>query len=178
MRRLPLFSLFALLIALLFLSACGPSPKARANKYAERMPDVIGEFRREDARVELTAEAIGSTGHVTLLYAQRAVGELYVVIDVYGTESAANVAIARRERDFRLLGYTFDTDRQGRAMVARIAELPQGRIAIFQNDEVVIELEYIREPDAEMDEASWEAFLTAIRTVDGAVEGRQVVPAE
>ena len=178
MRRLPLFSVLGVLVIALLLAACGPSPKARANKYAERMPDVVGEFRKEDFRVELTAEAIGSTGHVSLLYTQPAVGDLYVVIDTYGTESAANVAVARRERDFRLQGYTFDTDRQGRALVARIAELPQGRIAIFQNDEVVIELEYIREADAEMDEASWEAFLTAVRTVDSAVEGRSVGPAE
>jgi hypothetical protein len=162
MRRLPIF----VILAVLLLAACGPSPKAKANKYAERMPRAIGEFRQDNTRVELTAEAVGNTGHVTLSYSQRETGAVYVVIDVYGTKSAADVAVARRERDLRLLGYTFEADRQPRALTAQVAELPQGRIAVLQNDEVVIEIEYIRHADAEFNEASWQAFLDTVREVD------------
>jgi hypothetical protein len=151
----------------LVIGACGASPKSQANKFAERMPDEIGAFELEpDDRIELTAESIGSTGHVTLHYTARS-GEVYVVIDVYGTEAAAKVAVEGRYRNLRLLGFEFDTDRQPRSLTAQVVDLPQGRIAIFERDEAIIEVQYLKEArDDDIDEASWELFLENIRTVD------------
>lgn len=175
MMRRTFFSISLMIIlASLALTACGPSPKARAKQYADRMPDEIGEFDKEDRRVELSAEAIDSIGHVTVWYSHRSLGEVYVVIDAYGTKSAADVAIARRERDWRLLGYEFDTDRKARLLTATVADLPQGRIGILQDNEVLIEIQYIRNGDEELDEASWDAFLATVRRVDQAIRGRDV----
>ncbi len=153
-----------LMVLVLLVAACGGSPKAKAREFAERLPEQIGEFRQEDNRVELTAEAIGSTGHVTVLYTQRNVAEVYIVIDTFGTKSAADVALARRQRDLRLMGYEFDINRRG-SPTAQIADLSQGRIAIFQRDDMLIEIQYIKLGD-EVDEDSWEFFINTIRAVD------------
>ena len=168
MRRL--FFLCLLLSSLsLLVAACSPSPKSQANKFAERMPERIGLLfsLNEDGKVELSAEAIGSTGHITLLYEARNLAQVYVVIDVYGTASTADVARQRRERDLRLLGAVFETDRQPRFReypAAQISTLPGGKIAIFQNDQMVIEVQYIPiEAGAEIADTNWLPFLEAIR---------------
>lgn len=165
MRR----TLFLLLLISISIgaSACG-SPKSRAKDFSERMPDEIGAFSLdEDATIELSAESVGSTGHVTLTYEARDLAEVYVVIDVYGTESAANVAVNRHQRDLRLLGAAFETDRQPRFKeypAAQISNLPNGRIAIFQNDQVVVEVQYIpTEVGATIEDTDWLPFLEAVR---------------
>ncbi len=164
---------FIILLAIvpLFIAACGSSPKSQANKFAERMPEEIGDFELEpDDRIELTAESIGSTGHVTLRYTNGS-SDVYVIIDVYGTEAAAEVAVERRYRDLRLLGYVFDADRAPRSLTAQIVDVPQGRVAIFERDEAIIELQYIKEEvDDALDEPSWELFLEQIRTIDSNLE--------
>ena len=167
MRRVYGF-IILLSVILVLLSGCGASPKAEANQFAERMPEEIGAFELEpDDRIELTAESIGSTGHVTLHYTSRNSGEVFVVIDVYGTETAAKVAVERRYRDLRLLGYSFETNRKPRALNAEITDLPQGRIAVFERDKAVIEVQYLKDaPEEGIDEDSWELFLDSIRMVD------------
>jgi hypothetical protein len=166
MRRVHGFIIIFMVVPLV-IGACGASPKSQANKFAERMPEEIGAFELEvDDRIELTAESIGSTGHITLHYTSSS-GEVYVVIDVYGTEAAAEVAVEGRYRDLRLLGYVFDTNRSPRALNAEIADLPQGRVAIFERDEAIIEVQYLKEArEDDLDEASWELFLENIREID------------
>ncbi|NDJ86679.1 MAG: hypothetical protein GYB66_12400 [Chloroflexi bacterium] len=162
----------AVILAILFGSAaCDSGPKAKAREFADRFPETIGEFDRDDDRIELTAEAMGNTGHVTLTYEQRNAGIVYVVIDTYGTETAAEVAMARRERELLLMGYEIDTDRQPRALTASVVELPLGRVAIFERDEMIIEVQYLKEDsETAIDEASWEAFLDTVRLVDQALD--------
>lgn len=171
MRRVHSFILVLILGIPLLITACGASPKSQAKQFAERMPEEIGDFELEaDDRIELTAESIGSTGHITLRYTSGDT-EVFVVIDAYGTETAAKVAVERRYRDLRLLGYTFSTDRQPRMINAEVSDLPQGRVAILERDKSIIEVQYLKEDAGdEIDETSWEAFLTIIRMIDQNLE--------
>ncbi len=166
MRRTP-FILLLLVGITLFVSACG-SPKSQAKEFSKRMPTRVGLFTlNEDKTIELSAESVGSTGHVTLTYEARNLAEVYIVIDVYGTASAADVAVNRRQRDVRLMGAVFETDRQPRFKeypAAQISNLPNGRIAIFQNDQVVIEVQYIpAEGGGIIADTNWLPFLEAVR---------------
>jgi hypothetical protein len=154
----------------LYLSACQGSPKAEAKKYADRMPDSMGVYRlEEDKTIELSNEAIGNTGHITLVYEANDIGEIDVVIESFGTESAAEVALAKRDRELRLMGMEFDSDRVPRYKIfprADVATMPNGRLAIFSHKTVVIEVQFIKaDPEAEITDEDWDAVLTAIREV-------------
>ncbi|MBI5928907.1 MAG: hypothetical protein HY862_06340 [Chloroflexi bacterium] len=166
MRRTP--SIIILLIAItVFVAACG-GPKSQAKEFSKRMPERVGLFTlNEDKTLELSAESVGSTGHVTLTYEARNLAEVYIVIDVYGTESAADVAESRRERDLRLMGAVFETDRQPRYKeypAAQISNLPGGRVAIFRKDQIVIEVQYIPATlGSAIADTNWLPFLEAVR---------------
>ena len=163
MRKL----VFFLVIFPLIATACINSSKQQARKYGERMPERIGVFSQEDV-IELTEEAVSDKGHMTLVYEGNA-GEVYVVIDIYGTDPAAEVAVERRNRDLRLMGLELETDRVPRYSKfgrADIVEMPNGRIAIFSDKNVVIEVQYIKADDeSEISDDDWTAFLTAVREV-------------
>lgn len=167
--RNKLFLLFVLAMPLM-ITACESGPKAEARRYADRMPDRIGSFSlEEDETIELTAEAVGSSGHVTLVYEADDVGTIYVSFDAYGTESAAEVASASRQRDWRLMGVAFETNRAPRYRVlsrADVADLPGGRLAIFDSETIIIEVQFIKDnAEATIADDDWTAALTAVRDV-------------
>jgi hypothetical protein len=168
MRKLVLFIFLFPLIA----TACINSSKQEARRYGERMPDRIGTYSQEDI-IELTEEAVSDKGHMTLVY-EASDGEVFVVIDVYGTEPAAEVAVERRVRDLRLMGLELETDRVARYSKfgrADIIEMPNGRLAMFNDKNVVIEVQFIKaEPDTDVSDDDWTAFLTAVREVGDSVE--------
>jgi hypothetical protein len=170
-----------LLLGAVVMSACVASPKADADRYADRFPPRLGVFQQEGNRtVKLTAEAVDNVGHVTLGYEARNLGELYVVIDTYGTESAMEVAYNRRLRDLRLAGAMIEVDRAPRYKVfprIDIAEMPSGRVALFvkatnqSNRRVIIEAQFIKDdPDVELDDEVWDEVITLIREI-GEVAG-------
>jgi hypothetical protein len=165
-------SLFALTLLLIpvFLTACARGPKSKADDYAERMPEEIGSFKLdEDRTVKLSAEAIGNTGSIALMYESGDVGEVYVVIETYGTESAAEVALEKRMRDLRLYGADFSSDRVAKYKVfprVDVTEMPNGRVAFFSYKAAVLEVQYIKAaPEATISEEDWDAILTAVREV-------------
>ena len=167
MRRAILLLILIVLLSIA-ATACGPSPKTQATEFAERLPERVGLFRLDDrATIELTAEAVGNTGHITRKYELPNVAQVYIVIDVYGTGAAANVAWARRQRDLQLLGAVFTSDNQLRYKAypaAQVADLPGGRLAILRNDKVVIEVQYLpAEAGTAIPDASWTPFLQAVR---------------
>lgn len=151
------------------VSACIGGPKSEANKYAERMPDTIGTFRLDDDPVELSAEAVSNTGHVTLNYEIRNSDNLAVVFNTYGSDSATDVAYESRLRDLRLTGAEFSTDSVVRYKAlprAEVAEMPGGRLAIFKGEKILIEVTYLKsEADSAISDEDWEAALNAVRDV-------------
>lgn len=168
MRKL----VFFIVIFPLLATACINSSKKEARRYGERMPERIGSFSQEDV-IELTEDAVSDKGHMTLVYEDDA-GQVFIVIDVYGTDPAAQIAVERRFRDLRLMGTEFETERVAQYQKfgrADIAEMPNGRLAVFSDRKIVIEVQFIKnDPEADIVDEDWDAFLTAVREVGDSVE--------
>jgi len=153
----------------LLMSACTGGPKSEATHYSERMPDQIGAFRLNDKRVELSPEAVSNIGHVTLNYELKSSGNIYVVFNTYGSESAADVAYDGRLRDLKLMGAVFSTDNVPRYKAmsrAQVTDMAGGQLAIFKGSTIIIEVQYIKaDPDSTIADEDWAAALTAVRDV-------------
>lgn len=169
MRKL----VFIIVLFPLLAAACINSSKQEARRYGERMPERIGVYSQEDI-IELTDEAVSDKGHMTLVYEANNIGEVFIVIDIYGTEPAADVAVERRNRELRLMGLEIETDRVPRYSKfgrADVVQMPNGRLAMFSDRNIVIEVQFIKDnPDAEISHEDWEAFLTAVREVGDNLE--------
>lgn len=121
------------------LAACRPDPKSKARDWANRFPEEIGNWEADDDRLELTPENASSFGHVTLTYEGEDDALAYISVDVYATETAANVALAEKVRNWQLQGVRFETERPGGERVD-IATFPGGTLAYMQSKDTVITL--------------------------------------
>lgn len=159
-RRVGHLRLIFLLIGVVGLAACGASPKGKANEWANRFPPEIGNWELDDGRLELTAENQSNFGHVTLTYEGEEEAVAFVSIDVFATETAAEVEFARRVRDWELLGVRFEREKS-----ARTATTAGGYLGLFQEDDVILTLSVIP-PLVEPEETSAEPSFAPLPTDD------------
>ncbi|KAB2905900.1 MAG: hypothetical protein F9K27_03975 [Anaerolineae bacterium] len=145
MRRTGFFLIFLLIM----LAGCRPDPKSKANDWARRFPEEIGTWEADNDRLELTPENASSFGHVTLTYEGDDDIFAYLSVDVYATETAANVALGEKVRGWQLQGARFETDRRGGERVD-IATFPGGTLAYMQSRDTVITLTIIPPDPAEV----------------------------
>lgn len=164
------------LILMILLAACGESPKAIADDWADRFPEEIGVWEQDGDRLELTAENQGSSGHITLSYAYDGEADIealaYLSIDVFATETAANVELGKWMRSHELDGYRFVRERL-RGTPVDVTTTAGGYIAYFQSDETVITLQVApayEDEDAQtfysLPTEDIEAFLETIIAID------------
>lgn len=156
---------FVVLAALLVLAAaaCSPSPKSRADDLIGYMPAEVGEWERDD-----TAKLLGSTvtnkGHVIMTYEGPDDALAYVVVEVFPTEDAAEVAAVDRERAWLLKGLELDSDRAPRFATATVAQEGRVRYALFHEVDIVIEINVLSE-DAEnpVSDEAFNELMTLVR---------------
>jgi len=154
----------------LAVSACG-TPKDRAEKFLSYLPEKTDSWKL-DARhsVKLLTSTVSSKGHAIQIYEGPHDLLAYVVIEVYPTEDAAEVAAADRERQWRLQGLATEKDRAQGQVTAKVTQTDLVRYALFLDGDVVVEVDAIA-PDAETpvsDEAFTE-LLTMVRNAYGQV---------
>jgi hypothetical protein len=54
---------------------------------------------------------------------------------------------------------------------AEVAALPQGRVAIFERDEMIIELQYlVLDDELDIDGNGWDLFMDTIRQIDQSLD--------
>ncbi len=140
--RRPRVYRYALLALLIFLAACGPSPKATARDWAERFPLEIGSYEQDDDWLELTPENQTNTGHITLTYEGDDDQLIYISIDTFATETAAEVRLSERLREWELLGARFERERISGEPID-VARTPGGYLGIYHNARSLISLRYV-----------------------------------
>ncbi|MBZ0306519.1 MAG: hypothetical protein K8I82_10675 [Anaerolineae bacterium] len=159
MRRIGFFLIFLLVM----LAACRPDPKSKASDWANRFPEEIGNWEADDDRLELTPENASSFGHVTLTYEGEDDALAFISVDVYATETAANVALNEKVRNWQLQGIRFETERPGGERVD-IATFPGGTLAYMQSKDTVVTLT-ILPPDPAESEISEEEIEVLLETL-------------
>ncbi len=165
MKRARLLSLILVGIALaLAVSACG-TPKDRAEKFLKYLPQRT-ETWKLDARhsVKLLTSTVTSKGHAIQIYEGPHDLLAYVVVEVYPTEDAADVAAAEIERAWRLQGLTPEKDRAQGQVTAKVAQTELVRYALFVDGDVVVEVDAIA-PNAEttVSDEAFAELLTMVR---------------
>lgn len=166
MKRTSVFLLIALLmLASAALSACGGSPRARADEFVRYLPAEVGEWERDDKEtVRLRASTVTNKGHVTLFYQGPDDAIAYVVVEVHPGVDAAEVAYTTREREWRLDGLTLDRDRVAQKATALVAQTPRVRYALFQEGDIVVEIDAIADSeDAPVSDEAFDELLTMVR---------------
>lgn len=135
--------LIAPLLLMMLLVACGANPKSKAADWANRFPAEIGDFETDrDDRLELTLENPSPIGHVILPYENGDEVKAYLTIEVYATETAADVEFSSQMRTWELQGVRFERERiDGEPM--DIAQTQGGYLAFFQWDETILTLAVI-----------------------------------
>lgn len=131
--------LVMLVAVILLLAGCGASPKSRADDLITYMPDEIGEWELDDT-AKLRESTVSNKGHVILTYEGPDDAIAYIVIEVYPTDDAAEVAATDRERTFLLQGFELDSDRAPRQATATITQAGRARYALFHESDFVIEI--------------------------------------
>ncbi|MGQ9850471.1 MAG: hypothetical protein ACUVSU_10515 [Aggregatilineaceae bacterium] len=166
MKRASLFLLIALaLLTGAALTACGNSPRARADEFARYLPAKVGDWERDDKEtVRLRSSTVTNKGHVTMYYEGADDAIAYVVVETHPSVDAAEVAYATRERELRLEGLTLDRDRVAQKATALVAQTPLVRYALFQEGEIVVEINTIAESeDAPVSDDAFDELLTMVR---------------
>lgn len=167
----------ALILVLAFvLTACGDDPKSVAREWADRFPSEIGDWEKDDSRIELTSENQSNFGSVTVVYEGN--GGLrnlsaHVTVLIYATTSAAAVTLNDRLLDWQLRGARFDTERvnlrfEGTPCNARfeIATLNGGSLVFYQIDETLVMLRIIPEElETEIPTEAIEVFYPVIAQI-------------
>ncbi|NLX09389.1 MAG: hypothetical protein GXY36_07010 [Chloroflexi bacterium] len=165
MKRL---SVLLLVGVLLGLAACGPSPREEASDFVRYLPDEIGEWELDDgATTELLSSTITSMGHVILQYEGPDDALAYIVVEVYPSEDAAEVAMVDRERLLRLSGLTLEADRAGQP-TAQVAQTETARLAVIQEGKFVVEVDALAAEGE--DPVSEEAFAELLSIARNAFE--------
>jgi hypothetical protein len=156
--------LLAVLIAAL-AAGCGSSPKSRAKDFAKYLPEKAGEWARDDGEtVELLTSTVTSKGHITMLYEGPDDAIAYIVIEVQPTIDAAEVAVTSRERELLMQGLTFERDRKPPKATASVAQQERARYAIFQEEEIVVEIDALAaSEDTPISDEAFDELLTMVR---------------
>lgn len=158
-----------LLVALiLIVTACGPSPKARTKEFAGYLPVETGEWELDDGEtVELVSSTITSEGHMTLQYEGPDDAWAYIVIEVHPSDDSAEVAATARVRELRLMGLEIEDNRVPQQVTAQVTQNDQTRIALLEDDGIVVEIDALAAVDAE-EPVSAEAFEELLEIVRNA----------
>ena len=170
MKRASLIVLVVLIaVAALGLSACGPSPKARADEFVKYVPATIGDWERNDkATVRLLNSTVSSKGHVTMIYDGPDDAIAYIVVEAHPSVDAAQVALSSRIRELLLQGLTTEKNRAAGKATAEVVQNGRFRYALFQEDEVVVEIDTIAaDEDHLTSDDAFESLLTAARAAYG-----------
>jgi len=165
-KRASFFLVIALVVlAGALLSACGGSPRARADEFARYLPAEVGDWERDDKEtVRLRSSTITNKGHVTMYYEGADDTIAYVVVEAHPGVDAAEVAYATREREWRLQGLTLDRDRVAQKATALVAQTPLVRYALFQEGDIVVEIDAIAaSEDAPVSDEAFDELLTMVR---------------
>jgi len=154
---------------LLALTACGPSPKARADEFIKYLPATIGDWTRDDKQTaKLLSSTVSSEGHVIMVYNGPEGASAYIDIETYPSVDAAQVAIAERKRDLLLRGLEFSKDRAPRQVTADVAQDARVHYALIQNAEIVVEIDALAaSADSPVSDDAFDQLLTAIRAAYG-----------
>ncbi|MCL4238442.1 MAG: hypothetical protein KJ047_09360 [Anaerolineae bacterium] len=168
-----------LLIALIALSgalltACGSSPRARADEFVVYLPAEVGDWERNDKEtVRLLANTVASKGHVTLVYEGPDDALAYVVVEAHPGVDAAEVALVTRERELRLDGVALDRDRAPQKATATVGQTALVRYALFQEATIVVEIDAIAaEEGAPVGDEAFDELLTMVRNAYAKVAGK------
>lgn len=124
------------------LTACGASPKNKAKDWANLFPVEIGNFEQQEDKLELTLENPSPNGHVTLIYENDDEILAYLRIDVYATETAAEVEWSQRFTQWELNGVRFQDDRFDGVRVD-FATLSGGFLAFAHAKDTIFSLQII-----------------------------------
>jgi hypothetical protein len=156
--------LLAVLIATL-AAGCGSSPKSRAKDFARYLPEEAGEWTRDDDEtVELLSSTVTSKGHITMFYEGPDDATAYIVIEVQPSIDAAEVAVTSRERELVMQGLTFERDRKPPKATASVAQQGRARYAIFQEEEIVVEIDALAaSEDTPIGDEAFDELLTMVR---------------
>lgn len=167
MRRIGLF----LLLVLLLVAACRPNPKTKAADWAKRFPEEIGDWEADEDKLELTAENISNVGHVTITYEGEDDAMAYVSIDVYATETAADVAMSEKLRNWQLQGIRFqEYEIENEESIAKGEEIstaafPGGKLAYRQEENAIVTLTVIPAEPAEISDETIAPLLEIVVAV-------------
>lgn len=170
MKRASLYLFAVLMLAIVALAACGPSPRERAKDFAKLMPDEIdGWTQIERGRVELTANTVSNTGHTTLQFNWPTERDpeviAYVVIEAHPSEDAADVAYAARVRDFQLMGLTTESSPQPQTDETHGTN-GAAVYALLKADDVVVEIDaFPQDEGVVVDEDAFDELLSTVRQV-------------
>lgn len=141
-NRVRLLLALLVLIAVLVISACSPSPKSRVDDFVQLMPEEVGPWETDkDDVVQLGNNTVTSTGHATLIYEGPDDALAYVVIEAHPSEDAAEVAATRRERELLLQELTLDTDRDPVRANAEVTQAGRVRYALFHEETIIVEID-------------------------------------
>lgn len=166
MKRDRIWLVMALVVLVgMALSACSSSPRARADEFVRYLPAEVGGWERDDGEtVRLRSSTVTNKGHVTLFYEGADDAIAYVVVEAHPSVDAAEVAYTTREREWRLAGLILDRDRVAQKATALVAQTPLVRYALFQEGEIVVEIDAIAESeDAPVSDEAFDELLTMVR---------------
>jgi hypothetical protein len=155
-----------LVVLILLVAACGPSPKARTQEFSNYLPEEIGDWKRDDGEtVELVSSTITSEGHMTLQYEGPDDAWAYIVIEVHPTTDSAEVAVTSRVRELRLMGLEFEDNRVPQQVTAQVTQNDRFRLALFEEDGIVVEIDALAAADAEepVSEEAFDELLSIVR---------------
>ncbi len=167
-----LIALIALVSAL--LTACGTSPRARADDFVTYLPAEVGDWERDDREtVKLLASTVASKGHVTMVYEGPDDALAYIVVEAHPGADAAEVAYVTRERELRLDGLALDKDRAPQKATATVGQTALVRYALFQEETIVVEINAIAAAeDTPVSDEAFDELLTMVRNAYAKVAGQ------
>lgn len=166
MKRTRAILLIALVaLAGTILTACGTSPRARADDFVEFLPARMGDWERDDEEtVRLLASTIANRGHVTMVYDGADDALAYIVVEAHPGADAAEVAYVSRERELRLDGLALDRDRAPQKATATVGQTALVRYALFQEETIVVEINAIAAgEDTPVSDEAFDELLTMVR---------------
>jgi hypothetical protein len=149
------------------LTACGPSPKARTDEFVKYLPAAAGDWEQDDKKtVKLLSSTVTSKGHVTLFYNGPDDAVAYIVIEAHPSTDAAEVALSDRMRDLIMRGLVFENQRDPKPKrePAQVAQDGRTRYALFQAEEVVVEIDVLSADEEHLvSDESFDQLLTLVR---------------
>lgn len=165
MKRTSLMGLALLLLIVLALTACNPSPKELANDFVKYLPAEIGEWERVDKdTAKLLNNTVSSVGHIIMIYEGPDGARAYINVIAHPSEDAANVAAKDLEREWLLQGLVIDVDRATGQARALVAQTDRVRYALFQEVDVTVEINAIAaDADNPVPDEAFGLLLDAVR---------------